>query len=204
MVLLKTLLFLGAVSSQALAVEAPISGYSVVDLAWDIELAAGNDPVNFTGTVQQVQAQLKELNPRWAQDLVKKQPAAVGGHDDAHLLARDEPLKVYCSSLAEKWHYAETSHIKEGIEYLYGSSGKPKNGPGPGACARLSCSYRSAIWWCHDNNSEFELDGYKDVAYAASAIVEKCARGWQRAVVKGQAFMPGNWNVVVRHDMASC
>ncbi|KAG6009925.1 hypothetical protein E4U21_000696 [Claviceps maximensis] len=208
MAFLKTLLFLGAVSGQALASEAPIPGYGVAKLPWNIHLLPGDTPINLTGTIEQVYAQIKDLNPRWAQDLERKRSlaaaAAAGNDQEAHLLARAEPLKVYCSSRAEKWGYAETEHVNRGIAYLSEIDGKPFNGPGPGMCARVSCAYRTSIWWCNDNDHDFELDSYKDVAYGTQAIVDKCARGYQRSIVKGQAFMPGDWNVVVRREMANC
>ncbi|KAG5981221.1 hypothetical protein E4U55_003180 [Claviceps digitariae] len=188
MAFLKTILFLGAVSGQALAIEAPIPGYGVADLAWDINLNHGDAPLNLTGTIEQVQAQIKQLNPRWTPASQEKQPREA--HDEEHLLARAEPLKVYCSNRGEKWGFGETRRINEGIEYLHEISGTPTNGPGPGMCAR--------------NDHEYKLDSYKEVASAAQAIVDKCARGYRRAVVKGQAFMPGDWNVVIKWDMANC
>ncbi|KAG5912838.1 hypothetical protein E4U42_001780 [Claviceps africana] len=141
------------------------------------------------------------MNPRWAQDLAERQ---VPTDAEAHLQARAEPLKVYCSSRAEKWGFVEVEHVNEGIAYLNGLPGKVTIGPGPGMCSRVSCSYRTSIWWCNDNDVDFELDSYADITYGAGAILDKCARGYMRSIVKGQAFMPGKWNVVIRREMANC
>jgi hypothetical protein len=36
------------------------------------------------------------------------------------------------------------------VRYLRRVQGRPRNGPRPGNCGRVSCSYKSAIWWCND------------------------------------------------------
>lgn len=36
------------------------------------------------------------------------------------------------------------------VQYLYGVKGKPTNGPGKGACTRVSCSENTAVLWCND------------------------------------------------------
>lgn len=36
------------------------------------------------------------------------------------------------------------------VQYLYGVGGKPTNGPGRGACTRVSCAYNTAVVWCND------------------------------------------------------
>ncbi len=46
--------------------------------------------------------------------------------------------------------YAYKSVIQREIKRLYGISGKPVNGPGPGNCGRVSCSSFSGIYWCND------------------------------------------------------
>lgn len=90
---------------------------------------------------------MKEISPRWVQDLEARKPPPV---DAAHVQARDKYLRFYCGSKPYDWWYAETSHIKEGIDYLSKVSGKPRSAPGPGKCTRVSCSYLAAIWWCND------------------------------------------------------
>ncbi|KAL2847407.1 hypothetical protein BJX68DRAFT_268275 [Aspergillus pseudodeflectus] len=51
------------------AVETPIPGFELVDLAWDVELFPGGPHVLFNGTVQEVYEQLIELNPDFTIDL---------------------------------------------------------------------------------------------------------------------------------------
>lgn len=55
-------------------------------------------------------------------------------------------LRIDCFN----WPVANGNRIQDGINYLMGVGGQPSNGPGPGACGRVSCSYDAAIWWCND------------------------------------------------------
>ncbi|KAK3398734.1 hypothetical protein B0T20DRAFT_353409 [Sordaria brevicollis] len=94
--------------------------------------------------------------------------------------------------------------IEEGIRYLYGVPGKPKNGPYSGSgqyanCGRVSCSYNSAIWWCNMNSYTLELHSYRQIADAAKQVVEICNTGND---VAGRVKMEGNWAVIVAK--ASC
>jgi hypothetical protein len=50
------------------------------------------------------------------------------------------------------WGYAGVETIYEGIDYLNGI-GAPGVDPGPRVCARVSCSYNAAIFWCNDVSS---------------------------------------------------
>ncbi|CCE27031.1 uncharacterized protein CPUR_00503 [Claviceps purpurea 20.1] len=200
MAFLKTLVFLGAVYSKVLAIKAPLPGYGVADLAWNIHLAPGETPINLNGTIEQITSQMNDINPRWVQDLEARKPLPV---DAAHVQARDQYLKFYCGG-PYGWWYAETSHIKEGIKYLSKVPGKPRSGPGPKKCARVSCSYLAAIWWCNDKSEDIELSSFAEIADAARIIVEKCPMGIFGQYVRGQAFLPADWNVIVRRDTDSC
>ncbi|KAG8424721.1 hypothetical protein J3458_001492 [Metarhizium acridum] len=84
------------------------------------------------------------MNPEW-------KPRAVSG------AAKRSPLfnwsQVICGTGALGWHPCKVRRIEEGIEYLRGLAGVPRNGPGPETCGRVSCSYQAAIWWC--NNVSF-------------------------------------------------
>ena len=48
------------------------------------------------------------------------------------------------------WPEASEYYISQGVDYLSDLPGKPSNGPGPGECGRVSCSWSAAIWWCND------------------------------------------------------
>lgn len=64
-------------------------------------------------------------------------------------MKRDSPY--YC------FNYPLTKYgaIEDGIDYLRHVPFQPTNGPGPGNCGRVSCSWNAAIWWCNDVSSPF-------------------------------------------------
>lgn len=128
--------------------DAPIPGYDVVDLTWEVEVFPGHFE-NLTGTAEQVHRAARAMNPGWKP---RTAPDPRGRN-----LAKRVPLfnwsKVICGAGTLGWHPCKVRRIEQGIEYLRGLAGVPRNGPGPETCARVSCSYQAAIWWC--NNVSF-------------------------------------------------
>ncbi|KAK3389089.1 hypothetical protein B0T20DRAFT_397401 [Sordaria brevicollis] len=119
----------------------------------------------------------------------------------------------------KKWRLAKTRDIKNGINHLNDVSGRPKNGPGPGNCGRVSCSWKAAIYWCNESKKEKELESYQEIAWAAEQLIDKCPLKWangndgtpanvnnnaQLQYVKGQLFMKDGWSVLVRYDDDNC
>jgi hypothetical protein len=71
--------------------------------------------------------------------------------------AEDAPAEIAARGLNKRDHTvchnfesANYIRIKEGVNYLRGVPGRPWLAAGPGKCARVSCSWNSAIWWCND------------------------------------------------------
>lgn len=93
------------------------------------------------GTVQEVYSQLKAINPNFETDFP---PIQINDTKTDGLEKRDN---ILCDPFSD---LASASAISSGINYLRGVPGTPTNGPGPGNCGRVSCSYNSAIWWCND------------------------------------------------------
>jgi hypothetical protein len=75
---------------------------------------------------------------------------ALPTNDDAPLAKRTDFSGSNVRCYPDEYWDASRETIAEGIAYLRGVSGQPSAGPGPGACARVSCSYASDIWWCND------------------------------------------------------
>jgi hypothetical protein len=111
-----------------------------VPIQWEIEVAPGQI-ARLNGTVQEVYAQALQINPNFK----LKTPSTP---------ARPRRALAHQRSKVEDCNYpyplAEASKIHDGVEYLRGVPGKPVEGPGPTACGRVSCSWKSAIWWCND------------------------------------------------------
>ncbi|KAG6216241.1 hypothetical protein E4U26_008205 [Claviceps purpurea] len=189
MATLKALLFLVAASSNVFTVEgieAPIPGYGVETLH------PRDAPVSLDGTIEPVASEAKKLSPRWTRDLEKRERPSV------------LPYKIECAD-EKRWKKAHRWYIQDGLAYLSKLKSKPKMGPGPGTCSRVSCSYEAAIWWCNDNSEKLELNSFQEIADGANSILDQCiSYGLVLDRPGGQAFMPGNWNVIVRQDKDHC
>ncbi|KAG6020594.1 hypothetical protein E4U40_005995 [Claviceps sp. LM458 group G5] len=201
MAIFKALSLLGAVSSIVFAIETPIPGHDVETLAWNVDLDPRDAPITLTGTIEEVTSKAKKLNPRWARDMGKRKPIR---DDEARLQARDWAYRVDCLD-GKRWKNANLKYIKEGLDYLSKISAKPKIGPGPGKCSRVSCSDHAAIWWCNDKSTDLELHSFMEIVSSATSILDHCTDyGAPFDFVGGQAFMPDNWNVIIRKDKDHC
>ncbi|KAE8135101.1 hypothetical protein BDV38DRAFT_294917 [Aspergillus pseudotamarii] len=89
--------------------------------------------------------------------------------------------------------------IEEGIRYLHSVPGQPTNGPGPGNCGRVSCSYNSAIWWCNDNTSPKTLPGFYNIAQGAQVVINQCDP--TGVYVSGEENHADKWRAVVRYNV---
>ena len=99
--------------------------------------------IKLSGTIQEVHSELLRQNPDWdthyLTNITKESPS---------LNKRAFDVSGYfCYG---RWSPCSSYRIGEGIDYLRGVKGLPTNGPGPGNCARVSCSWSSAIYWCND------------------------------------------------------
>ncbi|OAQ72120.1 hypothetical protein VFPPC_00169 [Pochonia chlamydosporia 170] len=206
-----TALLMGLFASKGLCAESPIQGYSIVDLEWEVEVSPGGPMQTFTGPIEKVVSELVKINPTYLQDYKipnatearmnrANNPRSVDGFEQrSSLEARDK--FGFTPSCTHRWTPCDAWIISDGVIYLRGVKGKPKNGPGPGNCGRVSCSYNSAIYWCNDNRSPKELNSFHDIADGADSVLLKCSYGslLQRRT-GGQAFHPDKWNVIVRGD----
>ncbi|KAG8677681.1 hypothetical protein FPOAC1_003708 [Fusarium poae] len=148
----------------------------------------------------------RRMNPNWNEEYNSTQNSAGNGKRDSniHLFGRNvfSGAEYKCGGTLPECH---PTGIATGIDYLRSVKGKPKNGPGPGNCGRVSCTQNGAIWWCNDNASSKTLDGFGDIADGAEYLGKKCTRwGWEngsyKAFLSGKAFHEDNWNVIVQKD----
>ncbi|KAK4160029.1 hypothetical protein QBC43DRAFT_338541 [Cladorrhinum sp. PSN259] len=153
----------------------------------------GGLAVVLNGTVEQVHTQLLEINPNYEADFADIMAAKDA---ERNLTRRQQGIDdVFCNN----WLHADLNPIMDGIRYLHRVPGRPQNGPGFGDCGRVSCSWKSAIWWCNDNTDSKILDNFDEIAESARDVVAGCTIVWYR-LVSGQRFHPDKWNVIVRHD----
>ncbi|KAG5987131.1 hypothetical protein E4U52_007883 [Claviceps spartinae] len=101
-----------------------------------------------------------------------------------------KPNRIECAD-GKRWKKVHRWHILDGMTYLDNISAKPTIGPGPGNCSR--------------NSEKLELNSFKDIVDGATFIMDECISfGFIMDSIGGQAFMPGNWNVIVRQDKDHC
>ncbi|KAK3985574.1 hypothetical protein QBC44DRAFT_404269 [Cladorrhinum sp. PSN332] len=208
MKLITTSLFATFLATLALASDSPtqieegIPGYKTVPITWEVQPTLDGPPVLLNGTVREVHAQLLAINPDYDAQVAPVLAAAVTAvttsdkrnSDNSPLISKRD--SITCGV----WPSASRRRIEEGIRYLrFDVGGRPGNGPGPGNCGRVSCSYNAAIWWCNENRVPYQLQGFWQIGDGAQAVVNGCASG-QASQVSGQRFHGGNWNVIVRGD----
>ncbi|KAK2611386.1 hypothetical protein N8I77_004726 [Diaporthe amygdali] len=124
------------------------ANYTIEELQWDVPVSSGrNDTV--TGTIQDVVRHLQAVAPERlaALNISTAEPIDVSSLFNVPAIKTAKPSKVLCNIFDDQ---ANGITIAQGMYYLRGIVGSPKNGPGPGACGQVSCSYNSAIWWCND------------------------------------------------------
>lgn len=202
----------------------------MADLEWEVEIFPDGRTEIFKGTIEQIVENLQKVNPDWKQDFnISATPEAAAasvnellGDDGEWAVTKRADWTEFSVSCFGRWQPADGWHIYEGIEYLARLSGKPTNGPGPGNCGRVSCSFNSAIWWCNDVSVTFlvgylvlgltvsfdqapqtkTLASFFSIASGAGAINRQCVRGNPliNPKVGGQAFHPTNWNVIVNGE----
>ncbi|KAG5931235.1 hypothetical protein E4U60_006326 [Claviceps pazoutovae] len=207
MAIFKALLFIGVVSSNVFAIEAPIPGYDVETLDRNVHFGprdGGDSPITLSSTIEEGTSNAKKLTPRWARDLEMRKPLP---DDETHCQAtREWPCKVDCiDDKQRQWYQANLLFIREGFDYLMQHSGTPKLGPGPDKCERVSCSYKASIWWCNDTGEPLELPSFKEIVRIARTILDDCIKydGKPFDWVGGQAFMK-KWHVIIRQDLENC
>jgi len=135
--------------ATAAVTTSPIPGYAVQEVAWEVQATPGGPYLRLNGTVQEVFNQLRQVNPTFDTDF---------GID---LDSSNRRTRITTSSANSKYQVEsntclpdrDTANLdiilNEGIPYLRSVPGQPGES-GRGVCGRVSCSWKSAIWWCID------------------------------------------------------
>ncbi|KAB8221394.1 hypothetical protein BDV33DRAFT_202633 [Aspergillus novoparasiticus] len=183
-----TSILTAGLASVAYAVEAPIPGYGVVDLSWEVQTTPGGPKVNLNGTVQEVHEQLLAINPNYEQDF-----AALNA-DEKREFTFEKRDTVTC------YQYPQANHndVESGIKYLRGVPGQPTNGPGPNNCGRVSCGNNAGIWWCNDNTFSKTLPSFNNIADGAQVVENHCWRGGN--FFSGKCDHADHWSVIVKGE----
>ena len=100
-------------------------------MQWEIPASFDGPAVPMNGTVQEVVAKLRELDPHFDESLVP-------GHDD---LQKRTDFTGSSHSRYSRWDLLTSpKYINDGIRYLRKVRGVPSAGPGPGKSSPLSKS----------------------------------------------------------------
>ncbi|KAI0459602.1 hypothetical protein F5B21DRAFT_499282 [Xylaria acuta] len=159
-------------------------------ITWTGRIDEDSNLMSFSGLgLQHIEEQIREINPNfsWSRE------TEPGSRDSPE----EEKVNILCD-MAWNPKFASVFHIRQGITYLHKVHGNCTNGPGPGNCGRVSCSYGSGIWFCNDNPHPMSVpcSTFGDRAWD---IVEKCYAfgNFPTDSVHGQAFDIEGWNVIV-------
>ncbi|KAI0196142.1 hypothetical protein EV127DRAFT_466492 [Xylaria flabelliformis] len=160
------------------------------NITWTGLIDKDSGQMSFTGlSLQQIHEQIREINPNFSWSR-KIEPESQDSWDE-------DRGNILCD-MAWNPKFASVFHIRQGIAYLHKIHGNCTNGPGPGNCARVSCSYGSGIWFCNDNShpTSVPCSTFGDRAWD---IIEKCYAfgNFPTDSVHGQAFDTAGWNVIV-------
>ncbi|KAI0903534.1 hypothetical protein F4823DRAFT_629321 [Ustulina deusta] len=130
--------------------------YSLSEIKWSGFEDFDKDQV-FTGTIQDVVDQMRQIK---------------GSHPNSAQLTRTTPQKqnIKCGGAL-----ANPFRINEGVSYLHKLPDTAMCTNSPRSCGRISCSWRSGIYWCNDK--DVFSDAYKCSMFGdyASLIVKECA-----------------------------
>ncbi|KAI1323763.1 hypothetical protein F5Y16DRAFT_424697 [Xylariaceae sp. FL0255] len=175
--------------------------YTESTIEWNLPVTEGGSNYTFYGTVQEVFAKINEIR---VQQGLEPHPDPLSTSTEVTYLTDSSSLsrRVYTNTICNVGlsAAAPTERIEEGIIYLENIKGTCTNGPGPGNCGRISCSYNSAIYWCNDNPYPFTQDCSRFAAYAAEAEGTCSYNTSKGAYVRGQAFDSASFNVMVGYD----
>ncbi|KAF8850124.1 hypothetical protein BDZ45DRAFT_680021 [Acephala macrosclerotiorum] len=191
------------VAFLALGAAAVLEGYNIVDIQWEVLTTAGGPTVLVNGTIQEVYQQLSAINPDFETEFPPTDKKSLARRAVA-AEKRDNEKRYTVESYfcGGRWAYCDFDSIISGVNYLDGVSGSPTNGPGPGNCGRVSCSYDAAIYWCNDHTTSYTLNSFADIATGADNIAVNCYIDIGDGVLwtSGQQFYTDSWNVIVRQD----
>ncbi|OLN91678.1 hypothetical protein CCHL11_06602 [Colletotrichum chlorophyti] len=178
--------------------KAPIPGYSVFIPEWEVQATPGGDNVTIKGTVEDVFDELHNINPDYAKAFginfaEKAGPSARELEKRANFT--DRPF------ICDNFGRAHVDAGWDGIKYLRKVKGKPKASAGPAMCGRVSCSWKTAIWWCNDDDKPKTLESFSDIADGAEKVWSECTdTEFHFWFASGQAFHKDNWNVIVGYE----
>ncbi|KAG6022886.1 hypothetical protein E4U40_004302 [Claviceps sp. LM458 group G5] len=208
-IILCFLSLVASVSSVAIPVPDPITDLFIP--SWNVAIEPGQEEmIVVNGTVQQIDAYMEANYPgwsaKWANFTSKSAPAKrdTVTRGTRPTSQRPELMKVKSVMCEAPLPACLTGSILGGIDYLrkIRKGRHPRNGPGPRNCGKVSCSENSAIFWCNDTDQPKILDSFSDIALGAEIAAYQCGMNGYDLTVSGQAFLFGDYSVII--GQSSC
>ncbi|KAL4789934.1 hypothetical protein BDV19DRAFT_394537 [Aspergillus venezuelensis] len=173
--------------------------------SWEAEPTPGAAPITINGTLEDVYAQLKEINPNYDtdfKDIIAQEQAT---EEDVF---RGDNHKVKC------WEKGKIGATIQGVNHgiqvlrrLARTKPKPRPGQRPRPylekmrCMPAICHKEDAIWWCNLDNKPKTLPSWNNVADGGEVLKEHCTRHGR---VAGVHQHNDKWTVAVRGNMRKC
>ncbi|KAL3458198.1 hypothetical protein BJX64DRAFT_292459 [Aspergillus heterothallicus] len=179
----------------------------LIEPTWTVPAFPGAVPITLNGTAEQVHAKLLELNPHYDEDFPDTEAEAeadsatyTGLESDSSLDRRRVEHDVTCDPEGRAGH----RHVKSGISYLRKLAKENKIQPRlpPMRCARVSCSYRTGIFWCNDDETnEKVLPSWNNIADGAQVITDFCHDSFYFG---GELNHNDKWRVILKRSTHNC
>ncbi|EPE32878.1 hypothetical protein GLAREA_05890 [Glarea lozoyensis ATCC 20868] len=217
MVVLTPLLCLVGIFKLAIGVpvDAPLP-LPISDLVFRGEL--GGHEVEFNGTIQEVYAQVAATHPSFNTRSQLDTNIALAAASPIQITKRNKAHHFCNQNIGKPWLPAKVTYIEDGIKYLSTSpyplphpplypdltipaESKGKCGVQSGHCARISCSWDSAIFLCNDRLDFIEPSCAYLASYAED-LIDWCKTevSGMGSAVAGQLFDTDSYNVLVRYS----
>ncbi|KHN96026.1 uncharacterized protein MAM_06131 [Metarhizium album ARSEF 1941] len=172
-------------------------------VTWTGEVLPGKN-FTFSGTIQEVQAQILAQNPSYFDQYVNVTDSEPETHLERRWTEKQPPdcsyghymRRIYAVAAADGAVTHAELKAKHGGTALCGAP--PRRGPGLGGCSRVSCSWGSQMWLCNDNDYHLDLP-CTEVASALLELSNVCyfVQEGGDTQVQGQLFTTDNWNVII-------
>ncbi|KAH7346430.1 hypothetical protein BKA65DRAFT_551336 [Rhexocercosporidium sp. MPI-PUGE-AT-0058] len=185
----------GSPADNSVFKTSPFEGYAIEPLEYSGTF--NGVQVNMTGTAEQIFKELSAKDP----DFDSQEPRSI----ETELVTRAKKIpKTWqeCLPIPGKpdLNEADTEAISHGIGYLRKIGGTC--GVGVRTCARVSCSWNSAIFLCNDNPNHLDVSSNQIADYTQDLVnaCDKYVSRWRGHAFGGRIFDNGGWQVVVLRE----
>ncbi|RAL15910.1 uncharacterized protein BO97DRAFT_421158 [Aspergillus homomorphus CBS 101889] len=186
-----------ASTSMALVTNHVPRGLTVVPMTYGGIITEDGEKVELLGTIEDVHQQIKRLNPGYNSSQFLESRSREADVEMHRVVQKRNKNKLLCNIEGDHSDTAIHPWIIKGIQYLLALDGVCKVGAGPCTCARISCSYDSAIYLCNDNAWAIQPEGSYLATYAEHIMIQ-CFDG---QYINEKEFDSDNYNVVVAGDL---